>query len=427
LQFFGMAAGFGYMEAMVFGTLLFLAAIFYPDLRTMPWPAALACGLLSGLGIWAEPIFGEYLAAVVLAFGARLLFGDATEARGDRRGLARNVAAIALGGLVGSAPLLAYNLQHRWETLAFLHARGLGGDHLAVLERVVTESFPILLGLITPTISGPAFAHQLSVHPVRHLAGILIGGIVVGRLALDPRCLPRRIAALGLPLAPARRRAPTEHAAGRDGVLALLAVSCLACFAFTRFGAEPWATRLPRYLLPLYTIAPLVLDRFIPRSSRPLRHLAPPIVVGLLLAAGLTITVAEAPPPADPTAVAGVAFTAADIGGLDAMLERDGVRVVYTSYWLANRISFETRERIVGVSVRAAFQLAQNRLPSYLTVAARTPPAGLSWIFQAGSHDDLAFRALLRRAAAAAIRTSWGSLAVYTGFTRPLRAPLATP
>src|SRR5438105_1993278 len=66
-------AGAGYIEVMVCGVLLFLLAVRYPDLRAMPVGAALASGLLAGLGVWMQPMIGEYLVPLAAAFAVRLL------------------------------------------------------------------------------------------------------------------------------------------------------------------------------------------------------------------------------------------------------------------------------------------------------------------------------------------------------------------
>jgi hypothetical protein len=123
-------------------------------------------------------------------------------------------------------------------------------------------------------------------------------------------------------------------------------------------------------------------------------------------------------------AVAGSALDAPPIDGLTKLLEARRVRIVYTSYWLAYRISFDTGERVLGIPVNGGLQLGQVRIPEYLDVAKRLRPEQVAWIFDARSGDEHAFRELLRRRNIGAVRTTWDTLIVYSGLTYPLLAPL---
>lgn len=419
---YGTVAGAGYIEAMLCGTLLLLLAVRYPDLRIMPLAAALACGLLAGLGVWMQPMTGEYLVPVVVAFAVRLLAGAREPGASGWRGLGRSLAAMAAGGALGIAPLLIYNLQHHWDTLAFLHSNAQGSDHLAVAERLVTEALPVLVGLITPTTVASVFAHLISSHPLQYWFGLIVGSCILARLIVDPYALPLRIAALGRPRGtPSQRRAthrpPWNHAGqtpwvtGRDGVLALFAVSSLLFFVLTSFGAMPWAARLPRYLIPLYTVTPLVLDCFIPRQPARLARWIAPVVVGVLIAAGVATTLSTEPRDS--------------IAGLDHLLASQHVQVAYADYWLANRIAFQTHQQVISVPVTDALEVGQERIPGYLDVARHTSARHLAWIFVQGSAGEQRFRPLLRQKHVQARRTTWQGWVVYTDFSSALRAPLS--
>lgn len=419
---YGTVAGAGYIEAMLCGTLLLLLAVRYPDLRAMPIAAAWACGLLAGLGVWMQPITGEYLVPVALAFTVRLL----AEARGysapDWRRLGWSLAAIVAGATIGIAPLVIYNVRHHWETLSFLHSNAQGGDHLAVAEHLVTEALPVLMGLITPTTVGAVFARLISAHPLQYWIGLAVGSCILARLIVDPRALPLRIAALGRPRdirsprrtalkQPGARPGQAPWVTGRDGVLALFAVSSLLFFVLTSFGAMPWAARLPRYLIPLYTVTPLVLDCFIPRQPVRLARWIAPLVVGVLIAAGVATTLSTEPRDA--------------IDGLNHLLENQHVGVAYADYWLANRIAFQTHERVISVPVTDALAVGQERIPGYLAAARHTSARRLAWIFVQGSPGEQHFRPLLRREQVQARRTTWQGWVVYTGLSSALRAPLS--
>src|SRR6185437_13369519 len=94
------ACGFGYIEVMVCGTLLFLLLSRYPDLRSMPIPVGLVCGLLSGFGLWTQPLMVEYMLPAGIALAARLSY----ENGGGGRRIALSLGALLLGAALGAAP-----------------------------------------------------------------------------------------------------------------------------------------------------------------------------------------------------------------------------------------------------------------------------------------------------------------------------------
>ncbi len=409
------AVGFSYIEVMVCGTLLLLLAVRYPDPRAMPLAVALAWGVLAGIGMWIQPMMGEYLVPLAVAFALRLLAGPRDRSLSGWLASGRSLATILVGAGIGSAPLLVYNMRHGWATLSFLHPQASGGDHLAVAGRLITQSAPVLLGLVTPTTVGSVFARLIATHPVSYGAGVLVGAGILVRLVFDLRGLPLRIVALAYPPC-RRRRIPLNSVIIRghhdergpcDGALALFAVSCLLFFVFTHFGAMPWATRSPRYLLPLYTITPLVLDVFIPRHPGRLDRWTAALAVSVLIAAGLTTTLTTEPRPA--------------VDGLTRLLETRHIRVAYTTYWLANRIAFATHEQVLGVPVADDLTLGQERLPSYLALAAHTPTPYIAWIFAVGGPGERHFRQLMQHAHIRAHRTPWENLIVYDTLSKPLR------
>jgi hypothetical protein len=193
----------------------------------------------------------------------------------------------------------------------------------------------------------------------------------------------------------------------RDSVLALFMATCLLFFLFSGFGAMSWAASLPRYLVPMYTVTPLVLDSFIPRRPTPLDRWLAMLAVGFLIVTGVVTTLTTEP--------------RTGISALAQGLEARHVRIAYTEYWLANRIAFETHERVLGVAVTDTLALGQERVPAYLTVAVRTPAAKVGWIFVAGSAGEQRFRRLMQRQGIHATRLSWDDQAVYVRLSRPLR------
>jgi hypothetical protein len=338
------------------------------------------------------------------------------------RRLGRALAAIALGSLMGGAPCLIYNLHTHWATITTIQARLPGTSHLAVAEGLTSEALPILLGLVTPTTVPQVFTRLTTDHPFMYWAGVVVGTYILARLILDPSVLLARIAAL--PRLPQFGRSdaqagasaaggegdaarPSSAAMHRDSVLALFMATCLLFFLFSGFGAMSWAVSLPRYLIPMYTLTPLVLDCFIPRHPKLLDRWLATLAVGVLIIASVATTLTTQP--------------RAGIAGLTQALEARHVRIAYTGYWLANRIAFETHERVLGVAVTDALALGQERVPAYVRVAARTPSAKVAWIFVAGSAGEQRFRRLMQRQGVHATRLTWDDQAVYVQLSRPLR------
>jgi len=416
LLFFSTAAGFGYIEASVAGTLLLLLATRYPDLATMPLPPALGCGLLIGFGIWAEPMMVVYLVPFALA----MVVGRCVRREAHWK-VIRPLAALVAGSALGGAPLLAHNLRNGWDTLTFLQARGPGGDHLAAAIGLITHALPVILGLATPTLTSPAFSHLVASCPLQYVVGLLAGCVLALRVAYS---LPSRIASMARQTSVRDAPGPWGSGGRSDGVLALFVVCCLAFFVGTHFGAQDWAPRLPRYLLPLYSATPLVLACLAPRRWSGRQTVLAAMVAAMLLL-GATVTLRSDLPPAPPAGVAGTAFSAANIDGLVTILDSRHIHLVYASYWLVYTIAFETHERVVGVTTVGRFRLGQNRIPDYPEAARNTPVGWQAWIFYSGSGDARAFAVLLHRRHVHARRWLWKNLVIYTDFSRPLRAPLA--
>jgi len=410
LLYYGDVTGFGYIEVLLLGTILLILQARHPDPRARPVGVALAAGLVAGLGAWIEPLMAVYLLPLGVAEAWALL----TVRRGPFAPLARarSLATTVLGLAIGGAPLLAYNLHHRWATLSYLVASGgQRVDHLAAAVRLATESLPVLLGLAVPTSNHGVFTHLVARYPAQHVVGVVVGVYLLGRLV---RALPRRIAALR-----ASRPRTGEQLAGQpvrpgqphDGVLALFIASCLLVVLGTHFVTGDSAIDTARYLLPLYTATPLVVDLVWPRRPRRRATLRATLTLGTLLATNMALAVAIPQDLAPRGPVASLVRT----------LEARGARVVYTNYWLCYQLTFESRGRVRGIPVNGV-TLARVRVLDDLDVAARTPAARLAWAFVAGAPGERRFQRLLRQTQTRAEQTRWANLVIYDHLSRPLRA-----
>src|SRR5262249_52624528 len=76
----------------------------------------------------------------------------------------------------------------------------------------------------------------------------------------------------------------------RDGALALFILCALASFILSRYGTYHAAPVGTRYLLPLYTATPLIIDLFMPRRPRQFSIAVAVVLLASLLAAEVALT-----------------------------------------------------------------------------------------------------------------------------------------
>ncbi len=407
------AAGAGYVEALLLGTLVIVlaGAPRWPVARK-PWRSAVL-GLCMGGGLWADPLIVPYLAALMLVATAAL----------SRRRL-RPTAGVALacaGGMaLGLGPVL---LHDGWGGLPGLLGLGTGAEqgdnwlqiHLAVLGRLLTESGPVLLACARASVEAPVFYGNLTTHRPLQIVGILL------TLAILVFIVSRRAA-----LARALRRIWAGNGHELD-VLALAAAITVVLFAGSRYGTQAWATRVPRYLLPLYGSAGLLLawpergehmarqESELSKSRRTFKKalIASVIVAGLIVLNMLSLA-------SEPTDM--------DLRPLADLLLRDGTTTIFADYWVANRLTFETDERLIGVAIDPDLGIGpyqhRNRYHPYVELAQTA--THVAWILPLGSGEQ-PLRRLLSARHIKAQRVVWGPFAVYANLSQAVRPPdLAT-
>ncbi|HEY8286079.1 MAG TPA: hypothetical protein VIJ28_16975 [Chloroflexota bacterium] len=352
----GAWAGSGYLEIMALGTGALLLALPAPEeYSASPWRLPLAFFLL-GLGLWVQPLAAAYLVAVM-----SLLFGRMAAAARDRSRWPRAVALSLTCGLAlaaGIAPLLIFNLQNDWATLAFLTQRGPHLDLLTVAGRTLTWTGPVLLGLAPATTSQPVFTEFLDRHLALHglalglVAYLLVRGIVCRRMAWG------------------RLRAVFSVRPPGDLALLLLGLTMTAGFLASSWGAEQWSATQPRYLLPLYTALPLIVRLALPARIRRWHWLASGLVVILICGSALWVNSTAGP--------------RADLGPTARFLRERGIQAVYGDYWTVVPITYLSGEQVIGVAVRDDLgNLKNNRYSPYLRDAAADQR--VAWLVQAGS------------------------------------------
>ena len=169
------------------------------------------------------------------------------------------------------------------------------------------------------------------------------------------------------------------RAGGADprNLLALMLIVVPAVFVVTKFH-EPVSE--PRYLLPLYSAIPLLAAGLL--SAGWLRRAAPIVLAALIVLNLYSIAVLD-PAMNRPTSEA--ASTPSNRKELARFLLSRGLSRVYTDYWLAYPLAFESAERVVPSVISGGF----NRyIPYAYEVSIAPDPA---FVFVSGSPEEKNF------------------------------------
>jgi hypothetical protein len=267
-------------------------------LRLRERPSRVDAGLLGlalGLGWWATPQFALVAApAVVWLAWAR------------RHSLLRFWPAVP-AAVLGALPWLVTNVRHDWYSFSF--APG-GGTYLSRFRGFFTATLPMALDLRVP------FALEWAFGPV--LSGLLL------------------LAALGWVAYLALRR--------RDRLGPLLAVVLAFPFLYAA-SSFTWLVEEPRYLVLLLPVVALLLAEGLRRTS----------VAAVALAAACALTATGLVRMEESSRYqtrTGHVDVPDDLRPLLDALDERGDRNVIAEYWVAERITFESEERIVANSPR---------------------------------------------------------------------------
>lgn len=306
-----------YGAALMLGLVIVLCAI-----RLAEHPASrrdwLVLGLAFGLGWWATPQI-MFLAAPA---GLWLVL---------RNWRAVRWAPFAIPtALIGAAPWLYWNVRHQWWSL---HGppNTSGESRLESIGRFWTENVPMALGLRVP-------------FSIRWL---------VPRLALAIYLLALALGAWSLLT---RRRGAAFLAVG-IGLYPLL------------FALNPINTTVEgRYL---FLMSPLI-SLLVGHAARGRAAILGTFVVIVTITIGGLSAIPDGLSPTAPDIPAPI-----EMGPLISSLEAQGVDAVYSNYWIAYRLTFESRERVI------ADASDYNRFQPYEAFVRASPRA--AWVFVSGS------------------------------------------
>lgn len=250
-------------------------------------------GLLVGLGLWQSlqivPIAAPAIAWLTLR----------------RPSIWRHAWIAVPAALVGAAPWIVSNLRHDWWSLALPYTET---PYLERLRGGVNSTIPMQLGLRVP------FTNEW-------LLGMVGSGVIYATV----------IAAFLVAAWKTRRQ--------RISLLFLI----VACFPFLyALSGLTWLTNEPRYVV---VVVPALAVLFAAPAKTLPRAILVVAVAGALSATVLGKWIAWSN---DEAAFRALDKKTVDVGPAILALERAGVDRVYADYWIAYRITFDTRERIIA-------------------------------------------------------------------------------
>jgi dolichyl-phosphate-mannose-protein mannosyltransferase len=283
-----------YASGLVYSALLLLLA-----LRIVERPDRTRVGLFGlvlGLGFWQTAQIVP-VAIPVIAW---------TVWRQPR--CLRHAWIAVLGALVGALPWLGWNLAHDWDSLHI--SSGASSSYAHRLRVFVSPVLPMMLGLRTPFSQEPLGSAVL--------VNLVYAGLVVLFLYGAYR---------------SRRR----------NVSLLYVVAAVFPFVYG-LAAQTFNSSDPRYVITLTPVLVLLVAQALDDWLR--------ATVVLALAFAVSLVTLHRMQPLPLPLASGKPTAPRELGPLVAELDRLGLDRVYSSYWLAYVLAFDTRERIVAVENR---------------------------------------------------------------------------
>lgn len=282
----------GYMSLLLFGTISLLIAVRLLKKESNRKLKLLLLGASTGIAFWS------HFAAVTYAIPIGLILVWRFRAE-----LLRYAWLGGIGFFIGSLPVWAYNFLH-----PFVSASRPIGRRAAIIEdfeNIFETGLPILLGGRAPWSPSDGYLPYLGVFLVLIFVGAFVW-MVGGQLK------------------------------ARDPSVCLLLLFAFMYPLFVVGGGAGFFMLEPRYLIPLYSVAYIILFMALPRPKTSLGVLF--LLISLNVYSSLTLK-------HDEFAIPGYTQP---LGPLIEYLKSEHVRYVYAPYWIAYRLSFESNEDIIA-------------------------------------------------------------------------------
>ncbi|MPZ13079.1 MAG: hypothetical protein GEU73_01405 [Chloroflexi bacterium] len=301
----------GYTEIMALGNVLLAVTVGVAWGKQVPPWSGWLLGALAGFMFWLHPIAISYLATAALVILIQV------------RARALRLLLPAVGGFaLGAVPIWVGNLVDNFETFRFLTAGPSGDqDSGAVASHFLHESLPRVLGMWQPWGEMPGVVSWL-------VGGILAAG-TVALLARGRKSHGRRLSPSDVPM--------------------LFAVVMACVFVFSGFGGpalNPWGfDATGRYVVPLWSVAPLAVGALTEAGWRWWKPLAP-LLIGIVLA-GFVIgyTVSDPAKALQSVYWNKLPFRSND---LISYLRANDIGHVWMNHWAGFPIMFDAEETIIA-------------------------------------------------------------------------------
>lgn len=342
--FHGVWARHGYPETFFFGTLI-LALVCNHLEREERARFYGALFFVAGLAWWSNFLIVSYFVPLGLYLLYQVLLGSSLSSR------ARILLASAAGFFAGSLPFWVFNVQNNFASLVMSRESPVFAPNFRRGLAMAWKSFPTLVGAreVLEPWTVPLLGQVLV---VLCAAGLL--SFVVWRAALLPGLLARR------------RLVPED-------MLLVFFLALVLMFSGSQVAAKAGNGSI-RYLIPFYSLYPVVMAWFVFSLEKALRRRAPATVLIVFVLAMNAASVWAGSPLFHRERRERYRREIAWEQRLIDDLVRAGKRRVLTyNYWDAYRLTFDARERVIVDHVK-------SRHPAYLLDMLFED--GLSYLYQ---------------------------------------------
>ena len=311
----------GYTVLLSLGFYLFyLAHRLFLQGKKEVWVAEVFfCGLVGGLIFW-----DDFLGVPYIFFALLLIFWHPKKALFGLPG-----AAAAFGFFLGSLPFWAWNWVYQWESLKTMAGFSGGktwAQEITLIGVMLTEAFPSLLGYGAHEIAGPWWLKMAT-------GGLAL--VVIGY---------------------AFWRTIYVRDARRKSLFWMILFTLMVCGLFV-YSQQ---TGVPRYLLPFYSLFPVLLGILLWDLDRRIRWLAWGALPFLILLSVHDVWLFNTMRPGD---------LRRPVSALIRFMQENGVQAGYAHSSYGHPLTFEAREQIVFTDPSGF------RIPYYLEwVDAQTGP-----------------------------------------------------
>jgi 4-amino-4-deoxy-L-arabinose transferase-like glycosyltransferase len=364
----GMRAFGGYVETLLFGSLILLLVLHGCEKRR----DALILGLLVGLALWTNMLIIPYLISAGLILWLR----------GIKDTVGRLWKPMIGGTLLGAAPAIFYNIVNHAATittilgytLASHDSSNTGRSLLQNAVDLVTVSIPIVVGasggVHSAGMTSPEQHASFNQRPWEYIIAICIAIIVAVLFISAARRLWNERQHI---------RGRTLDAMQLQGRAALLLVAILYIGGLAISRQDIFA--MPRYLFPAYAAVIVVIAEIIDcwhalarrwQFVESIKYVTLAVLTCMLLTWNLTGIAALTPVQTAPRDHG--KWITSDDTQLVQILRDQGIKTVISNdYWESMRLIFESNEQVIVIMITPEGHPGYTRYQPYLTSGLRDP------------------------------------------------------